>query len=149
VTVPTVPSSAVEIDLAARLRLIVTRLHRRLRQQSTTGISPSQLSALSSIDRMGPVTLGDLALIEQVQPPTMTRIVSALEESGLVSREIDRLDRRVARVRLSAEGRRLLQKIRTRKNAYVARQLRTLAPEERQVLESAAPILERWLEEAP
>jgi DNA-binding MarR family transcriptional regulator len=140
---------AVSAELVSRLRLVVTRLARRLRQQAVAGISPSMLSALSSIERLGPLTLGELATVEQVQPPTMTRIVSGLEEAGLVAREVDVHDRRIARVRISPEGKRLSHHIRSRKNAYLARQLRLLDAQDLAVLEKAAGILERVLEEAP
>ncbi len=129
--------------LAADLRVAVARLARRLRQQTGVEITASLLSALWSIETLGPVTLGDLAGAEQVQPPTITRIASRLEESGLVVREVDRADRRVMRVRLSGEGRRLLERTRSRRTAYLAKRLRSLAPEELGVLGRAAPILQR------
>ncbi|HTX62338.1 MAG TPA: MarR family transcriptional regulator, partial [Acidimicrobiales bacterium] len=72
-------------ELPARLRIAVTRLNRRLRQESTTGVSPSQESALSTINRLGTPTLGELAQAEQVQPPTMTRVVAAMEAAALVA----------------------------------------------------------------
>jgi DNA-binding MarR family transcriptional regulator len=142
------PVTAVDRDaeLAARLRLVVTRLSRRLRQQGETGISAGQLSALSTIDRCGPMTLGDLAAAEQVQPPSMTRIVSRLEETGLVERQACQEDRRVARVRVTGEGRELLQLSRTRKNAYLARRLRTLGGGELATMAEAVAVLEQILE---
>src|SRR5437588_6657390 len=102
-----------DAELAARLRLAVTRLSRLLRHLGETGISASQLSALSTIERSGPMTLGDLAAAEQVQPPSMTRIVSRLEEAGLVDRQACEQDRRVARARVTTAGRQLLQRSRT------------------------------------
>src|ERR687897_325154 len=69
-------------ELAGRLRLANARLFRRLRQQSDTGLSPSQQSALASIEAQGPVTLGDLAVVEQVTPPTVTKVISRLDELG-------------------------------------------------------------------
>src|SRR5205814_9703917 len=116
-----------DAELAARLRLAVTRLSRRLRHQGETGISASQLSALATVDRSGPMTLGDLAAAEQVQPPSMTRIVSRLEEGRLGDRQACEQDRRVARVRETTGGRQLLEHSRTRKDAALARMLQTLA----------------------
>ena len=136
------------VELAARLRLAVTRLARRLRQEAEAGITPSMLSALSSAERQGPVTMRDLCAAEQVQPPTMTRIVAALVEGGLVVREPDPADGRVAWVRVTPEGRRLLERSRRRKEAYLAKTLRSLEPEELRTLEAAAEILER-LTDAP
>jgi DNA-binding MarR family transcriptional regulator len=134
--------------LAARLRLAVTRLARRLRQEAEAGVTPSMLSALSSAERQGSLTMRDLCHAEQVQPPTMTRIVAALVEAGLVVREQDPADGRVAWVTVTTEGRRLLERSRRRKEAYLAKSLRSLEPEELRTLEAAAQILER-LTDAP
>ena len=133
-------------ELAARLRLAVTRLARRLRQEAEPGITPSMLSALSSAERHAPVTMRDLCAAEQVQPPTMTRIVAALVAAGLVVREADAADGRVAWVRVTSEGRRLLERSRRRKEAYLARALRGLDPRELASLEAAAEVLERFTE---
>jgi DNA-binding MarR family transcriptional regulator len=134
--------------LASRLRLAVTRLARRLRQEAEAGVTPSMLSALSSAERQGSLTMRDLCNAEQVQPPTMTRIVAALVEAGLVVREQDPADGRVAWVSVTPEGRRLLERSRRRKEAYLAKSLRSLEPKELRTLEAAAEILER-LTDAP
>ena len=133
-------------ELAARLRLAVTRLARRLRQEAEAGITPSMLSALSSAERQGPVTMRDLCTAEQVQPPTMTRIVAALVAAGLVVREPDPQDGRVAWVKVTPEGRRLLERSRRRKEAFLARALRDLDPRDVAALEAAADVLERFTE---
>jgi len=143
------PPIAVDIDLAPRLRLALTRLGRRLRQQSDGDVTATMLSALSSVDRLGPLTLGELAGAERVQPPTITRVAGRLEERGLVQREVDERDRRVTRVRLTGEGRRLLARSRKRKDAYIARRLRDLAPDDVAALERALPILERLVGDDP
>jgi DNA-binding MarR family transcriptional regulator len=137
-----------DAELASRLRLTVTRLARRLRQQASAEeqISPSQQAALASVERLGPITLGDLAAVERVQPPTMTRVVAALEEAGLVSRHIDERDRRIARVQTTVAGRRFLERSRGRKEAYLAERIRTLAADDRAVLARAATLLEKILE---
>ena len=135
------PPAATEI--AAGLRLVVNRLARRMRQEADAGIGVSLLSALAVIDAAGRVTLGELAASEQVQPPTMTRIAAALEDRGLVVREPDAKDRRVAWLRLSSEGRRFLERTRGRKNAYLARRLRDFSDEDRRVLERAVSLMER------
>jgi DNA-binding MarR family transcriptional regulator len=125
----------------------VTRLARRLRQESGSGLSPSLTAALASIERHGPLTPSALAELERVQRPTATRILSGLEAAGLVVREPDPDDRRVARISTSAEGRDLLRRLRTRKTAYLARRLERLEPEERETLEKAAGLLEGLLED--
>jgi DNA-binding MarR family transcriptional regulator len=134
-----------DTELASRLRLAVMRLARRLRQQTGDPITPSQISALATVEMQGPLTLGDLAAGERVQPPTMTRIVAALEEEGLVVREVDRDDRRIARVAVTAAGKRLLERSRGRKNAYLAHRLKGFAPEERALVERALPLIERMV----
>ena len=129
--------------LAARLRLGVTRLARRLRQEAEAGVTPSMLSALSSAERQGSLTMRDLCNAEQVQPPTMTRMVAALFEACLFVLEADPSDGRAACVIVTPEGRRLLERSRRRKEAYLAKALRSLEPEELRTLEAAAEILER------
>lgn len=134
-------------DLPERLRLVVTRLARRLRQQAEAPISPTQASALATIDRRGPLTLGELAEIERVQPPTITAAVGRLEEQGLVDRRRDPEDRRVARVQVTAAGRKLLKETRSRTSAYLERRVAELPARDRATLERAAAVLERLLEE--
>src|SRR5205823_13932113 len=126
----TTTTAATDTQLASRLRLAVMRLARVLRQKAQDSITPSQLSALVSIERAGPVTLGELASLESVQPPTMTRIVAGLEEQGLVQRDVDPADRRVSRVRMTQLARKLLERNRSRKTAYLASRLRGLRQED-------------------
>src|SRR5580704_6766535 len=102
-------SEPAEDELASRVRVAVTRLNRRLRQESLGGISPAQATALGSIRRLGNPTLGELAIAEQVRPPTITRIVAVMESAGFVSRVLDPVDRRVTRVELTADGRRTIE----------------------------------------
>jgi DNA-binding MarR family transcriptional regulator len=135
-------------ELTSRLRMVVARLSRRLRRESNEGATPSQLAALATIERHGPITLGDLAGHERVRPPTMTRIVAGLEDTELVRREIDPTDRRVARVTITPAGSRLLARSRTRKDAFLASLLEHLDPDELAVVERAVPILERLIEES-
>ena len=142
-TTTTAPS---DTQLASRLRLAVMRLARVLRQKAQEGITPSQLSALVSVEREGPVTLGELAALEGVQPPTMTRIVAALEEADLVEREVDPADRRISRLHITPGARKLLEKNRSRKTAYLASRMRDISDEERDVLARAAALLERMTE---
>ncbi|MDQ5816141.1 MAG: MarR family transcriptional regulator [Actinomycetota bacterium] len=136
-----------EERLAAELRLAVMRLARRLRQQAPADVTPSMLSALTVVDRLGPISLGDLAGLERVRPPTMTRIVARLEEDGLVEREPDESDGRVTRLRLSSAGRKLISKNRTRKDAYLADRLRKLSPRERSRLQGGIEVIQRLLDE--
>jgi DNA-binding MarR family transcriptional regulator len=136
-----------DIELAARLRPVLIRMARRMRQESGTDLSPSLAASLATIDRHGPITPSRLAEIERVRRPTATRMVARLEEQGLVLRATDPGDGRVSFVSTSPAGRTLLKKIRGRKNAYLARRLRELSDEESADLERAAAVLERLLEE--
>jgi DNA-binding MarR family transcriptional regulator len=135
-------------DLASRLRLDIARLARRLRQEAGAELSPSQAAALATIERHGPLTPSELAVRERVQRPTVTRVLARLEEAGLVERAADPTDRRSCLVSASADGRELLSVLRTRKDVYLARRLEALPAEDREVLDRAAAILERMLEEA-
>lgn len=134
-------------ELAARLRLVLNRLARRLRNQTPDDLSPSLTSALVTIELRGPITLGRLAACERVTPPSVTRMVTALERLGLVRREADPVDRRVARVSLTASGARVVQRTRTRKTAWLARRLAKLDEAEVALVRQALPVLERLLED--
>jgi DNA-binding MarR family transcriptional regulator len=136
----------VEAALAARLRLAVTRLSRPLRQQVAGGLTPSQISTLATAERLGAPTLGELAAAEQVQPPSMTRMVAVLETAGMIGRIGDPADGRVVRVAVTAEGRRTLQRIRSMRNAFLAKRLRGLSDDERRRLAELVPLLERLVE---
>lgn len=145
------PTATVARDvtgLASRMRLVVMRLARQVRQETLGGdVTQSMLSALASIDRRGPITLGDLAAVERVRPPSMTKVVARLEDAGFVAREVDAFDRRVVRVQVTAAGHRFAEEARRRGSEYLAARLKTLGPEERAVVEAALPVLERLLEE--
>jgi DNA-binding MarR family transcriptional regulator len=132
---------------AARLRLVTMRLARRLRQQAPEGVTPSQLSAMSTLDRAGAMTMGELAAAERVQPPTMTRIVAGLEEAACVSRERDPGDRRVQRISLTKEGKAFIDKNRTRKTAHLVKLSKKLAPEEVELLVRLTDVLEKLVED--
>jgi DNA-binding MarR family transcriptional regulator len=134
-------------EVATRLRIAVNRLQRRLRQQSLEGLSPAQASALGTVNRLGQPTLGELASIEQVQPPSMTRIVTSLADSGMVTREADASDRRSVRVRLTPAGTRALERIRTAKNAFLLRGLGDLSVDEQRRAEELVGLLEHLLVE--
>jgi DNA-binding MarR family transcriptional regulator len=133
-------------ELATRLRLALARSARRLRQEAGTDLSPSLTSALATIERHGPLTPSELADVERVQRPSATRIVARLEKAGLVDRAGDPSDGRVSLVTATREGRDLLRRLRKRKNAYLARRMRDLDPDDVAALERAAEVLERLLE---
>ncbi len=141
-TSPTTATAPPLTETAAHLRLAVGRLSRRMRQESTLGHSLTQIGILVTLDRRGPTTLGDLAQIERVAPPTITKAVANLVAEGLVEKVPDPDDGRVHRARLTPAGERDLEAIRRQREAWLATRLATLAPEEVDQLVAVLPLLE-------
>jgi len=136
-------------ERAAHLRTAIVRTARRLRQEAaaeTTGLTPTSVAALATIERHGPMTPSEIAAIERVKRPTITRTLACLEREGLIDRTPDPTDRRSALVEINGAGRERLRRLRSRKNAYLARRMRDLSTEEVETLERAAEILERMRE---
>jgi DNA-binding MarR family transcriptional regulator len=131
------------------MRISVSRLARRLRVERLglggpeTALSDIQLAALAALERKGSMTPGELAEHEKVQPPSMTRVIAVLEERGLVLREPHSTDRRQVLLTVTPDGRDLVQRVRRRREAWLAQRLQELTAEERQILRQAAPILEK------
>jgi len=132
-------------DLAARLRLTVGRLHRRIRIDGRESIPPLQLSALVTVEQHGPLRLSELARREAVTAPTMSRVLTALDEQGLVLRAADPQDARGVLITLSAVGAAQLCEVRSHRTALVARRLQRLDTTQRQALTTAMPALEALL----
>jgi DNA-binding MarR family transcriptional regulator len=135
-------------ETAARLRRAITRLNRRLRHSSLGGISPAQASMLESIDKRTNPSLGDLAVAEQMKPPSVTRIAQALQEAGLIICVPDLEDRRCTRVQLSALGRKEIAAIRRRKTEFLEKQLLSLSDTDQHKADDLVAFLERLLEES-
>ena len=137
-------------ELAARLHSAALHLLRRLaKEDRATSVSAPRLSALSVLVFGGPRTIGALAAIEGVTPPTMTRLVAAMADDGLVERLGDPADRRVVRVQVSEAGRAILLEGRDRRVTTLASMLAPLTPKERRRLGSAAAIMEAMLAPGP
>ncbi|HVM65815.1 MAG TPA: MarR family transcriptional regulator, partial [Acidimicrobiales bacterium] len=136
------PPAAPPAELTSRLRMVTMRLSRLLRQQNGPELSPALVSALATVAR-GPVTLGRLAELESVQPPSMTRLVAKLEELGMVTRAIDGNDRRVSRLTITPAGAQVLAEVRLRRNEVLAARLTALDPADVAAIEAALPALER------
>ena len=137
-----------EAGLATALRISVSRLARRLRAERLTkglepGLSETQLAALAALERHSAMTPGELADHEKVQPPSMTRVIAALEERGLVMRAPHATDRRQVVLTVTEQGRAVVQELRQLREAWLALRLHDLSPQERGILRSAAPILEK------
>ena len=138
-----------DAGLATSLRISVSRLARRLRVERVgygtpeAVLSDIQLAALSALERHEAMTPGELAAHEKVQPPSMTRVIAVLEERSLVLRSPHPTDRRQVLLTVTDKGRALVQRMRRRKDAWMAKRLAELTAEERAALRAAAPILEK------
>ncbi len=128
--------------MAARLSLSATRLARRLRQESGAGLTPSQLSALAVIADRGPLTLGSLAELESVAPPSITKLVAKLVADGLVVRSVDARDRRIVHISVTPRGAALMSESRRRKTAWLAERIGRLDPEQRGRLSAVLDVLD-------
>ncbi|MGH2927774.1 MAG: MarR family winged helix-turn-helix transcriptional regulator [Solirubrobacteraceae bacterium] len=145
------PEVAKQTDaaLATAMRISISRLARRLRVErlglggTETALSDIQLAALAALARHDSMTPGELADHEKVQPPSMTRVIAVLEERGLVKREPHATDRRQVVLTVTDAGRDVVQRVRRRREAWLAQRLQELTSSERQTLRAAAPILEK------
>jgi len=134
------------LELAADLRLVIARLGRRLRQQSAGGLTPSQLSILSTLEGSGPLHMGELARREAVAPPTITRIVGVLADGGLVTRSTNPDDARSALIEVTGKGRKVLEAVRNERTALLVERLAGLDDSEVAALAAVLPILERLVD---
>lgn len=133
---------------AERVRLVVGRLARLLRQQEPTDLTPSQLSLLHTVETGEQLRMSELAAREAIAAPTLSRLVAGLEIAGLVTRAADPEDGRSSLVTLSAPGRERIDALRARRNAFLARHLSALRPDDRATLSAALPILEALVQTA-
>jgi DNA-binding MarR family transcriptional regulator len=149
------PKLALAVDAAdadgpvidvTRLRVALARLSRRLRRHELAGLTPTQLAALATVDRSGPMRLGDLAAAEGIAPSTLTRLVTALEDSGYVRRWADPSDARASTLGITAHGQDALEQIRTESTLALAASMQLLAPAQRAALADALPVLEQLAE---
>ena len=138
-----------DTDLATTMRISISRLARRLRVErlglgeTESVLADIQLAALAALERHESMTPSELAEHEKVQPPSMTRVISVLEERGLVRRAPHATDRRQVVLTVTPEGSDLVQRVRRRREAWLAQRMQELVPEEREILRAAAPILEK------
>lgn len=145
-----VTASAMHTDTPARLRSTIARLHRRLRPTSSgmaARLTPTRSALLHTINRLGPIRLSELAAEEGINPTMLSRVVGDLAVGGLIERVGDPQDRRAALVRVTREGRKLVDRMRRERTDVLNVALERLSPSERRVLERALPALERLAEE--
>jgi len=145
----TITQNRTDAGLATALRISVSRLARRLRVERTepgpdgVTLSDTQLAALATLERHGEMTPGELAEHEKVQPPSMTRVIAALSDWGLVTKAPHATDRRQVVLTVTPDGRSLVQRTRRRREAWLAKRLAELSPQERAALRAAAAVLEK------
>lgn len=138
------PTTVAEAELAQQLRCTVLRLARRIRAQRVdTSLSLSQLSALATLQLQGPLTAGEVAVREQLQPPTMTKILGALVDRELVVRAANPEDKRSMTLAVTAAGRATLKAEHRARDTWLTRELTQLDPAERERLCALLPILDR------
>src|SRR4051794_38504003 len=137
------PSGAVSAETVERLRLVVARLARLLRQQDDSGLGPTLTAALSTVAEHGPLTLGDLAGRERVAPPTITKVVDKMEAAGFVERRAHPVDRRVSLVAVTDLGTKTLAELRGRRTAWLRARLDELEAADVDLLAQATVVLER------
>jgi DNA-binding MarR family transcriptional regulator len=141
-------SGAHAIDVT-RLRVAIARLSRRLRKHELAGLTPTQLSALATVEQAGPLRLGDLAAAERIAPSTLTRLVSVLEDRGYVERRAVPGDARAWTLVVTSRGHEVLDRIRQENTALLADSLLTLSPDQLAALSAALPALEQLADAAP
>jgi DNA-binding MarR family transcriptional regulator len=131
------------LETAVRLRLVLVRLLRALRHQGSTALTPSQLSALATLEELGPLRISSLANVESVGAPVATRVVATLEELHLLERTVDPDDKRAWLVELTDLGRDTLQGVWGERTIGLSSRMDRLSPSERSKLEAALPALEK------
>lgn len=135
--------------MAGRVRVVLGRLARQLRlHQAQDRLTSTQLATLSTMEQRAPLRIGDLAVAESISATTMTRVVAALTERGLVERRPDPDDGRACQVQLSQHGSSELARLRTQRNGYLATRLGECTPEQRAALVAALPVLEMIAQDA-
>lgn len=136
--------STADIELAAALRPSLLRLVRLIRQQrADMSVTLGQLSALATLEKSGPMSAGELASCERVQPPTMSKVLASLEESGYLRREAHPTDGRQAIIVLTDSGRELIESERRIRDAWFNQQIAKLDTDERELLANVVPIIDK------
>lgn len=128
---------------AADLRLVIGRLVRSMRQHNTSGLTPSQVSALVTIEEFGPIRISDLAARESVGAPVATRVIASLEELKYIKRVQDSLDKRACLVELTSSGHKILKNLREERTVGINQRIQMLSKSEIAALNAALPVLDK------
>ena len=135
--------TSIDVD---RLRLVLLRLARKIRTSSVDRITPSQLAVLATVSRNGRLTIGQIAESEHVKPPSVSKIVAALEAAGFLARESDPDDRRCVFITVTGSGAEYLDEVRVAGRTWLASQLAVLGADDTDAVAAMLPVLERLLE---
>ena len=141
-TRPPATVTSTDAETAARLRLVISRLARAVRQHGAAGLTPSQISALATIEEFGPIRMSDLAAHECIGAPVATRVVATIQELGLVQRADSSTDGRVSLIELSDAGRETLDEMWSERAAGLTARIERLDPDQVATLTAALPVLE-------
>ncbi len=141
-------AAAPPVDVT-RLRVAIARVSRSLRRHELAGLTPTQLSALATVDKAGPLRLGDLAAAEKIAPSTLTRLITVLEDRGYVQRGPVPGDARASTLSVTPDGHAILERIRQESTILLAGSLRTLSPDQLAALTAALPALEQLAAATP
>ena len=135
-------------ELASQLRPSLLRLTRLIRNQRVDmSVTLTQLSAMGTLHKHGPMSAGELAGFERVQPPSMTKVLALLEERGLVTRQAHPTDRRQAIIVITQPGIDLLDSERRSRDAWLSQRLAELTDDELALLLSVVPVLDKLAEQ--
>jgi DNA-binding MarR family transcriptional regulator len=137
------PLSKSQAQTAAELRLVIGRLIRSIRQHNASGLTPSQVSALATIDEFGPIRISDLASRESVGAPIATRVTTSLEELGYLKRVVDSQDKRACLVELTYTGHKVLKNLWEERTVGINQRIQMLSKSEITALNAALPILDK------
>jgi DNA-binding MarR family transcriptional regulator len=144
----TIATRSTIAELAAILRPSLLRLTRLIRNQRVDmSVTLTQVSAMATLAKRGPMSAGELAACEKVQPPSMTKVLANLEERGLVRRDVHPTDKRQAIMSVTDEGVELLHSETRSRDAWLSKRLAELTSEERALLRSAVPVLDKLAEQ--
>lgn len=132
-----------QVHTAADLRLVIGRLVRSMRQHNTSGLTPSQVSALVTIEEFGPIRISDLATRESIGAPVATRVIASLEELKYIKRVQDSLDKRACLVELTSAGHKVLKNLREERTAGINQRIQMLSKSEIAALNAALPVLDK------
>lgn len=142
-TAPTKQKATIA-ELASLLRPSLLRLTRLIRlQRADMSVTLTQISAMSALEKCGPMSAGELAAFERVQPPSMTKVLVNLEERGLVQRATHPSDKRQAIISITDAGRELIDSERRSRDAWLSQRLAELTPDERALLRDVMPVLDK------